>query len=121
MFAGSGKRATKAAETLVQLGFRNTAVLDGGMEAWEKAGHPVEIAEKRPWSLERQVRAIAGGMVLASTLLGIVVSLWFNGGTLLVGAGLLFAGITDFCLMATVLGKLPWNRAQGSACAVPAN
>lgn len=60
----SGKRAMKAAETLRQLGFRNTAVLDGGMEAWQNAGLPVEIAEKRPWSLERQVRAIAGGMVL---------------------------------------------------------
>lgn len=112
----SGKRATKAAETLEQLGFRNTAVLDGGMEAWQKAGLPVEVAENKPWSLERQVRAIAGGMVLVSMLLGLGISPWFYGLTLFVGAGLLFAGITDFCLMATVLGKLPWNRVQGSAC-----
>ena len=106
----SGKRATQAAEKLERLGFQNLAVLEGGMDGWQKAGLPVEIAERRPWSLERQVRAIAGCMVLLSAALGLTVSPWFFGWTLLVGAGLAFSGFTDVCLMATVLGKMPWNQ-----------
>ncbi|MFN3323972.1 MAG: rhodanese-like domain-containing protein [Bryobacteraceae bacterium] len=114
----SGRRATQAAEKLVSLGFEDVAVMEGGMEAWRAAGLPVRVAERRPWSLERQVRAIAGSMVLISTVLGLTVSPWFFAWTLFVGAGLTFAGVTDICLMATLLGKLPWNRAsQGCASA----
>ena len=114
----SGKRAAQAADTLERLGFQNVNVLQGGFEAWKAAGLPTHIEEHKPWSLERQVRAIAGSMVLLFTLLGLVVSPWFLGLTLLVGAGLLFAGVTDVCLMATALGKLPWNRRSGATCEI---
>ena len=91
-------------------------VLQGGFEAWKAAGLPTQVEEKKPWSLERQVRAIAGSMVILFTVLGVLVSPYFLGLTLFVGAGLLFAGVTDVCLMATALGKLPWNRASSAAC-----
>jgi hypothetical protein len=55
-------------------------------------------------------------MVILFTVLGVLVSPYFLGLTLFVGAGLLFAGVTDVCLMATALGKLPWNRASSAAC-----
>ena len=110
----SGKRASQAAETLERLGFQNVNVLQGGFEAWKAAGLPTHAEEHKPWSLERQVRAIAGSMVLIFTLLGLLVSPYFLGLTLFVGAGLLFAGVTDVCLMSTALGKLPWNRASGA-------
>lgn len=106
----SGKRATQAAESLERLGFSNVNVLEGGFEGWKAAGHPAEVSEKRPWSMERQVRAIAGSFVVVFTSLGLLVSPLFFGATLFVGAGLVFAGVTDICMMATVLGKLPWNR-----------
>lgn len=114
----SGKRAAQAAETLERLGFRNVNVLQGGFEAWKAAGLSVHVEEKKPWSLERQVRAIAGSMVLLFTFLGLVVSPWFLGLTGFVGAGLLLAGVTDICLMAPTLGKLPWNRASGAECKI---
>lgn len=114
----SGKRAAQAAETLERLGFQNVNVLQGGFEAWKAAGLPTHVEDRKPWSLERQVRAISGSMVLLFTLLGLFVSPWFLGLTLFVGAGLLFAGVTDVCLMATALGKLPWNRASGAACKI---
>jgi hypothetical protein len=82
------------------------------MEAWQRAGLPIAISERRPWSLERQVRAIAGTLVLLLTLLGLTTSPWFFAGTLFVGGGLLFAGVTDLCLMATLLGRMQWNRAS---------
>lgn len=112
----SGKRAAQAAETLERLGFQSVNVLQGGFEAWKAAGLPTNVQERKPWSLERQVRAIAGSMVLLFTFLGLLVSPYFLGLTLFVGAGLLFAGVTDVCLMATALGKLPWNRASAAEC-----
>ncbi len=106
----SGRRALDAAQRLEKLGFTDVAVLEGGVEAWQEAGLPVQTAKRKPWSLERQVRAIAGSMVVLSTVLGLTVSPWFFGWALFVGAGLTFAGVFDICLMATLLGKLPWNR-----------
>jgi len=70
----------------------------------------VQESNRKPWSLERQVRAIAGSMVVLSTVLGLTASPWFFAWALSVGVGLTIAGISDICFMATVLGKLPWNR-----------
>jgi rhodanese-related sulfurtransferase len=116
----SGKRAAQAAQKLEQLGFQNLAILEGGMEAWQQARLPVAVASRKPWSLERQVRVMAGGMVVVSGILGLVVTPWFFGWTLFVGAGLVFAGVTDVCMMASLLGKLPWNRpgSAGPPCGV---
>jgi rhodanese-related sulfurtransferase len=106
----SGRRATDAATRLALMGFSDLFVLEGGIEAWKAAGLPVQSVARKLWSLERQVRVMAGGMVLVSAILGLILSPWFFGWTLFVGAGLTFAGISDICLMATALGKLPWNR-----------
>ncbi len=108
----SGCRALLAAQKLEKLGFDRVAVLEGGIEAWQRAGLPLQTAQRKPWSLERQVRVVAGSMVLLSAILGLTASPWFFAWTLFVGAGLTFAGISDMCLMATLLGKLPWNRPQ---------
>ena len=114
----SGKRATQAADTLERLGFQNVNILQGGMDAWKNASLPINVEDKRPWSIERQVRAIAGGLVLLFTLLGLTASSWFFAGTLFAGAGLLFAGVTDVCFMATALGQLPWNKASVAQCEI---
>ena len=113
----SGRRASTAAAVLHKMGFSHVAVLEGGIEAWKAAGLSVQSAERKPWSLERQVRVIAGSMVLLSALLALIVSPWFLTWTVLVGAGLTFAGVSDICLMASVLGKMPWNRpCVGNEC-----
>ncbi len=39
---GVGKRALKAAEYLLSLGYKNLYVIDGGIKAWIEAGYPVE-------------------------------------------------------------------------------
>lgn len=112
----SGRRALDAAQRLEKIGFTDLAVLEGGVEAWQTAGLPVQAAaEHKPWSLERQVRTIAGSMVVLSTILGLTVSPWFFAWALFVGAGLVFAGVSDICLMATLLGKLPWNRPDSAS------
>jgi Protein of unknown function (DUF2892) len=39
------------------------------------------------------------------------------GGTTFVGAGLVFAGVSDWCGMARLLALMPWNRRARSAAA----
>jgi hypothetical protein len=62
------------------------------------------------WSLERQVRFVAGLLVLASTVAGIVVDFRWLGLTVFVGLGLTFSGLTDLCAMRSLLARMPWNK-----------
>jgi rhodanese-related sulfurtransferase len=112
----SGKRACAAATQLERLGFTDLAVLEGGITAWQEAGLPVRTLERRPWSLERQVRLVAGILVLSFTILGVTASAWFLAVTIFLGAGLTFAALTDFCGMALLLARMPWNRARLATC-----
>ncbi|MDI9580048.1 MAG: rhodanese-like domain-containing protein [Thermobispora sp.] len=104
----SGGRAGKAREKLCGAGLPGAVVLEGGMNAWIAAGGPV-IRGKPRWSLERQVRLVAGGIVLVS----IVADLWLPGARVvaaLIGAGLTVAALTDTGLLGLLLAKLPNNR-----------
>ena len=106
----SGKRAGQARERLTRLGFNQLASLSGGLTAWEADGLPVEKDEHAPWSLERQVRVAAGALVFIGVSLGWFVHPGFYGLSAFVGAGLVFAGVSDWCGMGLLLAKAPWNR-----------
>jgi rhodanese-related sulfurtransferase len=105
----SGQRATKAAEKFAKEGFVQPIVVEGGTLAWIEAHLPVTRSETKVISLERQVHIVAGSLVLTGVLLGCFVHRGFFGLSAFVGAGLVFAGITDFCGMGLLLAKLPWN------------
>ena len=114
----TGARARLAAAELA--GFR-TRVLEGGIAAWQEAGHPV-VEGKSHMSLERQVRVAAGALACTGGALAVAVSPWFGLLPAFVGAGLVYAGITDRCGMAMLLAKLPYNRDSaevGGNCAAP--
>lgn len=106
----SGKRAQTAADAFAREGLDNAVVVEGGTLAWIEAGLPVERAAVKVISLERQVRIGAGALVLLGVLLGWLVSpyLYLISGA--VGAGLLFAGISDHCGLGLLLAKAPWNK-----------
>jgi hypothetical protein len=87
-------------------------VLDGGVEGWTAAGRPVKRGRKTI-SLERQVRIAAGAMALVGAVLGFLVHPAWNVIPAFVGAGLIFAGVTDWCGMAMVLARMPWNNMSG--------
>lgn len=106
----SGMRTKAAGERLLAACGRSAHVLDGGLDAWDGAGLPVEIDAKAPLEMMRQVQIVAGTLVLAGVLLGSMVSPWFLGLAGFVGAGLTFAGVTGFCGMARLLALAPWNR-----------
>ena len=111
----SGGRATKAAEQFAREGFDQGIVVEGGTQAWIEAGLPVTRSTARVISLERQVRIVAGSLVLTGVLLGWFVHRGFFGLSAFVGAGLVFAGITDFCGMGLLLAKMPWNTSVKAA------
>lgn len=110
----SGTRARKAADQFLAAGYDNTLVVEGGTQAWIEAGLPVTRGQAKAISLERQVRIAAGGLVLTGTLLGWFVHRGFFGIPAFVGAGLVFAGITDWCGMGLLLAKAPWNQRSRS-------
>ncbi len=114
----SGNRGRKACEAFLAAGYRNVVNVDGGTKAWEAAGLPV-VRGKKSISLERQVRIAAGSLVLLGTALGAFVHPGFLGVAAFVGAGLVFAGVTDTCGMGMLLAKMPWNRAGKEAEACP--
>ena len=78
------------------------------MLAWQNDGGEV-VQDVIRWDLERQVRFTAGAIVLLSILVSIVFPpARFVAG--FVGAGLVFAAVTNTCGMAMVLSKLPYNQ-----------
>jgi rhodanese-related sulfurtransferase len=106
----TGARAAKAAEKFAAAGFANGVVVEGGTLGWIESGLPVERSKAKVISLERQVRIAAGSLVLTGVLLSWLVHPAFIGLSAFVGAGLVFAGITDYCGMGLLLAKLPWNK-----------
>lgn len=85
-------------------------VLEGGLNAWKRAGLPVERQPRQPISILRQALIAAGSIAIAGFLLGTYVAPAWYLLCLLVGAGLLFSGTTNFCPMAFFVSLMPWNR-----------
>jgi rhodanese-related sulfurtransferase len=107
----TGMRTRMSAGLLAQAaGSRPWYVLDGGLEAWKRAGQPVTRSPGQPIELQRQVMIAAGSLILLGTLLTIFASPYFISLPLLIGAGLTFAGLSGFCGMARLLMLAPWNR-----------
>jgi hypothetical protein len=94
----SGARAGQAETLLAGTGLANLHVLDGGITAWQNTGAPVNHGPAR-WDVERQVRQVAGGLVLTGILASIVApkAKWLS-------------ALTNTCAMGTLLSRLPYNR-----------
>ncbi len=105
----SGKRACLASGHLESTDSPPLTIFKGGMSEWRSQNLPIE-GSSNSISIERQVRIAAGTLMLT----GILLSLWVHPGFLalsgFVGAGLIFAGITDTCGMGLMLAKARWNR-----------
>lgn len=119
----TGTRAAMAADMLMRSGVPFVKVLAGGMVQWEKGKLPV-IKGPRVISLERQVRIIAGSFVLSGILLSWFVNWAFIFISLFVSCGLIYAGLTDNCMMGMLLMNLPYNKklykpkSGGGTCSV---
>lgn len=90
-------------------------VLAGGIDAWRSSGRSTIVDRGQPLEIMRQVQLVAGGLVLLGVILGVLVSPIFFGLSAFVGAGLMVAGATGWCGLATLLRRLPWNRPAQAA------
>lgn len=116
----SGGRANKACEKLIDAGLQHAVVVNGGIEACVRAGLAVKRGRKAI-SLERQVRIAAGLLALIAGVLAVAVSPWFGLVAAFVGAGQMYAGVTDSCAMGMLLAKMPWNRRSLHEPTTPGN
>lgn len=105
----SGSRGKQACEKFLAAGYTNVVNVEGGTQAWDQAGLAV-VRGQKAISLERQVRIAAGSLVLIGSLLGYFAHPYWLGLSAFVGAGLVFAGITDTCGMGMLLARMPWNQ-----------
>lgn len=104
-----GGRSRQACESFLQKGLTNVVSVEGGTSACELTDLPI-VRGAKAISLERQVRLAAGSLVLLGVILGFTLNHGFFGLSAFVGAGLVFAGITDTCGMGILLSKMPWNQ-----------
>lgn len=108
----SGMRTSANVDALrACIGDCDAYLLEGGLDAWKRAGLPIERDVAKPLELNRQVRIAAGSLVLLGALLGIFVAPAWSWLPAAIGAGLVFAGASGFCGLARVLVHMPWNRA----------
>jgi rhodanese-related sulfurtransferase len=110
----SGTRGRQACEKFQTAGLSNVVNVEGGTPACVDAGLPI-VRGKQVISLERQVRIAAGSLVLLGATLGWFIHPAFIGLSAFVGAGLIFAGITDTCGMGMLLARMPWNQCRQDA------
>jgi rhodanese-related sulfurtransferase len=103
----SGQRSAQAQQILGAAGTAARVLQDGILD-WEQRGYVVDHGRQR-WDLERQVRLVAGSIVLTSVVGSIAVpkAKWIAA---VIGAGLTYAAVSNTCAMATALSKLPYNR-----------
>jgi rhodanese-related sulfurtransferase len=108
LVCASGGRAEQACTLLANAGLDRLSVLRGGITDWGRGGGELNRG-RGTWAMERQVRLVAGLLVLTGVLTSTVYRpmKWIAG---FVGAGLTFAAVTDTCAMSRVLGMLPYNR-----------
>lgn len=110
LYCQTGNRSAEAGKRLLANQWSEVTHLDGGLQAWKAAGQTTIVNPNAPISIMRQVQIVAGTLILTGTLLGAFVSPAFLLLSGFVGAGLTFAGVSGTCMMATLLGKLPYNR-----------
>lgn len=105
----SGVRAAEAKTKLASAGFSEAYVLDGGAPAYHQAGGETIEGSKR-WALERQVRMVAGSLVVAGLAGGKFLSPQLRTVAGVIGAGLTFSAATNTCAMGKALSMMPWNK-----------
>ncbi len=109
-YCRSGHRTAVNAERLAAAVDCEAYILEGGMDAWKRAGLPIAADQSQPIEIQRQVQIAAGSLILLGAALGTFVQPAFYALSTFVGAGLVFAGISGWCGMAKLFALMPWNN-----------
>jgi rhodanese-related sulfurtransferase len=106
----TGQRARRVWRQFQEAGFRRCVVVEGGLDAWTAAGLPVVRGPAGTLPLMRQVQIVVGLVTAVGSALALRVDPWFGLIPMLMGCGLVFAGVTGFCGLALLLARMPWNQ-----------
>ena len=119
----SGIRATQATSLASNMGFNaehDYSSYNGGLKQWKIDGNEVIKGDSKSiLPLQRQVQLIIGALVMVFGGLGMWYEPWFSVAAAATGLGLFLAGATGYCLMAQIVGLLPWNRGKSSDAGLP--
>ncbi|MEQ1824321.1 MAG: rhodanese-like domain-containing protein [Pirellula sp.] len=108
----SGGRSRQACEKFFSAGVTNVINVEGGTMACAAAGAPI-VQGKKAIPLNCQVQIITGLTVLAGTAMTMVTgNFYWLALPIVMGAGLVFSGLTNTCAMGTVLARMPWNQVK---------
>ena len=106
----SGRRSALAARKLLDAGFENVSILQGGLRSWKDAEYPL-IRGKGSISINRQARMFIGALVIAGTAaFWYTHEDWWLAVPAFFGIGLIFSGATGIRGINTIMRKMPWNR-----------
>ncbi|MBX3377873.1 MAG: rhodanese-like domain-containing protein [Phycisphaeraceae bacterium] len=114
----SGRRSSDACRMAASLAEMGVPVVNmtGGIEAWKAESLPVQVNTKVSGiSVMRQVQLVIGVLALAGSALAWFVDPRFVAIPAFLGAGLTFAGATGTCALASLIGRMPWNRAKNGS------
>ncbi|MGE0747077.1 MAG: rhodanese family protein [Rhodospirillales bacterium] len=106
----SDGRTRANADRLAAAAGADAYILGGGIDAWRAAGLPTKVDRRQPIDIMRQVQIAAGSLIVAGGALGFLVDPAWFWLPVAVGAGLVFAGVSGTCGMASLLRRMPWNR-----------
>lgn len=105
----SGGRSAQGCQLLS--GIKSHVInVSGGILEWQAEGFAVDKTKGFYMPLIQQVHSVAGSMALLGSILALTLDVKWAYLSLLVGAGLTFAGLTGWCGMAKFLSKMPWNK-----------
>jgi rhodanese-related sulfurtransferase len=105
----SGNRSGKGYQRLLDLGLTNVVNVTGGIGEWEQNSFGVKTNNKMP--IIQQVMIVAGSLVLFGSIFSFVSPI-FALISIFAGGGLVYAGVSGNCLMAKILGEMPWNQVK---------
>ncbi len=111
----TGGRARRVAQKLCAAGVSGGILVEGGLEACRAAGVGIVKGRSRVLPLMRQVQIVIGSVSATGAALAILKHPMFALIPLLMGLGLLVAGLSGACGLAILMAKLPWNRRVGEA------
>ncbi|MCX8514843.1 MAG: rhodanese family protein [Burkholderiales bacterium] len=106
----SGNRTKMNENKLKQINCEKIYVLKNGLTEWKNQGCAVTINNKAPLPIMRQVQIVSGLLVLVGVIAGFLITPSFFLFSGLIGAGLIFAGVSGYCGMANLLMLLPYNK-----------
>ena len=108
----TGYRSEQAVRKLAADGLENVIMIEGGTDRWQSDGLPIRRCAPA-LNLQRQVQLALGLILVMAIALGALAHPGFYALAGMLGLGLISAGLTNWCGLARLMARMPWNHARG--------